>query len=74
MCIRDSYHIDSSDRILEGNKIEHKPLNKDLEISAQWLPEGEIIVGVTSGASTPDRVVEEAIQKIFAHKALAVTV
>ncbi|MFO7143644.1 4-hydroxy-3-methylbut-2-enyl diphosphate reductase, partial [Arthrospira sp. PCC 8006] len=69
-----SYHIDSSDRILEGNKIEHKPLNKDLEISAQWLPEGEIIVGVTSGASTPDRVVEEAIQKIFAHKALAVTV
>ncbi|MBS0014994.1 MAG: 4-hydroxy-3-methylbut-2-enyl diphosphate reductase [Arthrospira sp. SH-MAG29] len=69
-----SYHIDSSDRILEGNKIEHKPLNKDLEIAAQWLPEGEIIVGVTSGASTPDRVVEEAIQKIFAHKALAVTV
>lgn len=69
-----SYHIDSSDRILEGNKIEHKPLNKDLEIATQWLPEGETIVGVTSGASTPDRVVEEVIQKIFAQKALAVTV
>ncbi|MFO7030608.1 4-hydroxy-3-methylbut-2-enyl diphosphate reductase [Limnospira fusiformis CCALA 023] len=69
-----SYHIDSSDRILEGNQIQHKPLNKDLEIATKWLPEGEIIVGVTSGASTPDRVVEEAIQKIFAHKALAVTV
>lgn len=69
-----SYHIDSSDRILEGNQIQHKPLNKDLEMATKWLPEGEIIVGVTSGASTPDRVVEEAIQKIFAQKALAVAV
>lgn len=59
-----SYHIDSADRI-NGNCIEHKPLGKDLEVTQNWLPEGSIVVGVTSGASTPDKVVEEVIEKIF---------
>jgi 4-hydroxy-3-methylbut-2-en-1-yl diphosphate reductase len=63
-----SYHIDSADRILEGNRIEHKPLGKDLEIQENWLPAGEIVVGITSGASTPDKVVEDAIERIFAAK------
>lgn len=60
-----SYHIDSSDRIGPGNQVEHKPLGKDLEIKENWLPEGKITVGITSGASTPDKVVEEVIEKIF---------
>ncbi len=64
-----SYHIDSSARLLEGNKIEHKPLDRELEIQENWLPEGKITVGVTSGASTPDKVVEDVIERIFALKA-----
>ncbi len=60
-----SYHIDSADRINLDNQIEHKPLNKDLETKADWLPQGKINIGVTSGASTPDKVVEEIIEKIF---------
>lgn len=63
-----SYHIDSDARILDGNRIEHKPLGKDLEITENWLPAGKITVGVTSGASTPDKVVENAIERIFAAK------
>lgn len=63
-----SYHIDAGSRILEGNKIEHKPLGKDLEITENWLPEGEITVGITSGASTPDQAVEEVIGKILEAK------
>jgi 4-hydroxy-3-methylbut-2-en-1-yl diphosphate reductase len=63
-----SYHIDSADRILEGNRIEHKPLGQDLVIQENWLPAGDIVVGVTSGASTPDMVVEMAIERIFAGK------
>jgi len=66
-----SYHIDGGSRILEGNKIEHKPLSKDLEIAENWLPEGEITVGITSGASTPDQAVEEVIQKILEAKSVA---
>lgn len=60
-----SYHIDSCDRILSAQKIEHKPLDRDLEITENWLPQGKITVGITSGASTPDKVVEDVIEKIF---------
>lgn len=63
-----SYHIDSSDRIISANLIEHKPLKKEIETTANWLPTGKINVGITSGASTPDRVVADVIEKIFALK------
>ena len=66
-----SYHIDGGSRILEGNKIEHKPLGKELEVQANWLPDGEITVGITSGASTPDQAVEEVIGKILEAKNVA---
>ncbi len=64
-----SYHIDSAQRLGADNRIEHKPLHQDLVITENWLPPGEIIVGVTSGASTPDRVVADVIEKIFEQKA-----
>ena len=64
-----SYHIDSAERILPGNRIEHKPLGGDLVVTQNWLPDGNIVVGVTSGASTPDKVVEDAIDRILALKA-----
>ncbi|MBW4657579.1 MAG: 4-hydroxy-3-methylbut-2-enyl diphosphate reductase [Drouetiella hepatica Uher 2000/2452] len=63
-----SYHIDSADRILSSNRLEHKPLHRDLEIQENWLPPGEIVVGITSGASTPDKVVAQVIEQIFALK------
>ena len=64
-----SFHIDSAERIGPGNAIEHKPLHKPIEVQENWLPQGPIVVGVTSGASTPDKVVSDAIEKIFALKA-----
>ncbi|MEG4229757.1 4-hydroxy-3-methylbut-2-enyl diphosphate reductase [Microcoleus sp. N9_B2] len=67
-----SYHIDCAERILPGNRIEHKPLGADLVVTEGWLPDGKIVVGVTSGASTPDKVVEDAIDRIFAMKAAVV--
>jgi 4-hydroxy-3-methylbut-2-en-1-yl diphosphate reductase len=67
-----SYHIDCAERILPGNRIEHKPLGGDLAIAEGWLPEGKIVVGVTSGASTPDKVVEDAIDRIFELKSVAI--
>lgn len=63
-----SYHIDCAERILPDNRIEHKPLGKSLEIQDNWLPDGEVLVGITSGASTPDKVVEEVIERIFAQQ------
>nr|MDJ0727900.1 4-hydroxy-3-methylbut-2-enyl diphosphate reductase [Prochloraceae cyanobacterium] len=66
-----SYHIDSVARIKDRNHLEHKPLGKDIEIASNWLLEGKITVGVTSGASTPDKVVAEIIDKIFELKSAA---
>lgn len=37
-----SYHIDCAERIKPGNRVEHKPLHKDLEVKENWLPDGEI--------------------------------
>ncbi|MEG4806816.1 4-hydroxy-3-methylbut-2-enyl diphosphate reductase [Microcoleus sp. F8-D3] len=67
-----SYHIDCAERILPGNRIEHKPLGGDLVLTEGWLPDGKIVVGVTSGASTPDKVVEDTIDRILAVKSAAV--
>ncbi|WP_144864973.1 4-hydroxy-3-methylbut-2-enyl diphosphate reductase [Hyella patelloides] len=69
-----SYHIDSAERIKHNNQIEHKPLEKPIATQENWLPEGKIVVGVTSGASTPDKVVADAIEKIFALKSQVATV
>jgi len=60
-----SYHIDGPERIGADNRIEHKLLHGELTVTENWLPEGPIAVGVTSGASTPDRAVEAAIERIF---------
>ena len=60
-----SFHIDTPERISEKNSITHKPLGKELVCEENFLPEGDINVGITSGASTPDRVVEHVIQNII---------
>jgi 4-hydroxy-3-methylbut-2-enyl diphosphate reductase len=59
-----SFHIDTPERIGPGNRIEHKPLGGELETLEPFLPEGPIRVGITSGASTPDRVVEDVIRRL----------
>ena len=60
-----SFHIDTPERIGPGNRIEHMPLGGELEIELPFLPEGPIRVGITSGASTPDRVVEDVIKRLI---------
>jgi len=63
-----SYHIDCARRI-DANGIEHRLLDGNLQVTRHWLPKGAIAIGVTSGASTPDIVVADIVEKIFALKA-----
>ncbi len=60
-----SFHIDTPERIGPGNRIAHKPLGGDLELEEPFLPAGPIRVGITSGASTPDRIVEAVIEQLI---------
>ncbi|MEO1593595.1 MAG: 4-hydroxy-3-methylbut-2-enyl diphosphate reductase, partial [Cyanobacteria bacterium J06632_22] len=64
-----SYHIDDPERIGPGNQLVHKPLHQDPITQTDWLPPGPLVIGITSGASTPDKAVAEVIERLFAIQA-----
>ena len=56
--------------------ITHKPeLAPDAPevTSHDWLPAGPIQVGVTAGASTPNKKIGEAVERILATRGISVT-
>ncbi len=61
-----TYHISGPDR-LEGTAIRHRPVGAGDEVLATgWLPAGPVTVGLTAGASTPNNVVGEVVERILA--------
>mmetsp|Transcript_17256 Transcript_17256/g.38994 ORF Transcript_17256/g.38994 Transcript_17256/m.38994 type:complete len:460 (+) Transcript_17256:209-1588(+) len=63
-----SFWLDTADRIGPGNQTEWMNAHLEMQKSVDWLPEGKLTIGVTSGASTPDKVVEDILSKVFAIK------
>ena len=60
-----AYHIDEADCILSAREIRHKPVGSAVPvISRDWLPPGPVTIGITAGASTPNRVIGDAMQRI----------
>jgi 4-hydroxy-3-methylbut-2-en-1-yl diphosphate reductase len=66
-----TYHVADPDGLLSATEIRHRDVRTKTEItSAGWLPaSGPLRVGLTSGASTPDNLVEQAVRKLAAFTA-----
>jgi 4-hydroxy-3-methylbut-2-enyl diphosphate reductase len=68
-----TYHIDSPGCITAAG-IRHREIGAAQETSTPgWLGGGEVRIGITAGASTPDSVVGEVIERVLALKGLSVT-
>ena len=62
-----TYHIADPDGLVSGGEIRHKPVHDKHEMTTEgWMPEGPLAVGLTSGASTPDNLVEAVIRRVEA--------
>jgi 4-hydroxy-3-methylbut-2-enyl diphosphate reductase len=60
-----TFHIDEAECIISATRIRHKPVDRAVEVFTDgWLSDGEVTVGFTAGASTPDRVVGEVIDRV----------
>jgi 4-hydroxy-3-methylbut-2-enyl diphosphate reductase len=64
---RPTFHIADAEGLVSATTIRHKPVGSKQEVvTDRWLPEGSVSVGLTSGASTPDNLVEMVIRRLDA--------
>jgi 4-hydroxy-3-methylbut-2-enyl diphosphate reductase len=61
-----TFHISGAE-CLDGSAVRHRPVGGHEErTAAQWLPDGPASVGLTAGASTPNNVVGEVVERVLA--------
>ena len=60
-----TYHVADPDGLISSETIRHKVVGGQTEVTSRgWLPPGDVTIGLTSGASTPDNLVGAAIQRL----------
>ena len=64
------FHINEADCISETNAVSHRLVSGEMAVEENWLPtDRPARIGVTSGASTPDAYVQEALERLVLLKA-----
>jgi 4-hydroxy-3-methylbut-2-enyl diphosphate reductase len=68
-----TYHIADPDCMITGDEIRHRPVGApsttvgNEDVTRSWLPaSGQVVIGLTAGASTPNNIVGEVIRKLEA--------
>jgi 4-hydroxy-3-methylbut-2-enyl diphosphate reductase len=70
-----TYHIEDPDAIdVQRGTVRHRPIGPHTEEreAAAWLPAGEVRVGLTAGASTPNNKIGETVARVFATRGVGV--
>eukprot|EP00173_Palmaria_palmata_P003918 Plantae.Rhodophyta-Palmaria_palmata.ctg4378.p2 GENE.Plantae.Rhodophyta-Palmaria_palmata.ctg4378~~Plantae.Rhodophyta-Palmaria_palmata.ctg4378.p2 ORF type:complete len:171 (+),score=43.70 Plantae.Rhodophyta-Palmaria_palmata.ctg4378:254-766(+) len=60
-----SYWVEKPSCVGPGNVIRYRKSSGEELTLEDWLPEGKVTIGVTSGASTPNKVVEDVLGNVF---------
>jgi 4-hydroxy-3-methylbut-2-enyl diphosphate reductase len=61
-----TYFIKNSEKLISPQEISHYDQHQQKEvISHDWLPEGNVVVGITAGASCPNNLLEETIHRLY---------
>ena len=65
-----TYHVADPEGIISATEIRHRDVASKAEVTRSgWLPDGPVVVGLTSGASTPDNLVEQVVRRLEAFTA-----
>jgi len=61
-----TFFIKNSDKLISAKEISHYDQHKQQEVvTHDWLPEGNVVVGITAGASCPNNLLEETIHRLY---------
>jgi 4-hydroxy-3-methylbut-2-enyl diphosphate reductase len=68
-----TYFIKNSDKLISPQEISHYDQHQQREvITHDWLPEGNVVVGITAGASCPNNLLEETIHRLYKFRGVEV--
>ncbi len=61
-----TYFIKNSEKIISEDEICHWDLHHSREKTTYgWLPKTDLIIGITAGASCPNNLIEETVERLF---------
>lgn len=67
-----TYFIKNAAKLISDKIIHHYDQHQHTEVDTQnWLPAGDVIVGITAGASCPNNLIEDVIRRLFDLKGTA---
>lgn len=68
-----TFHIQYAAEILDAREIRHRdPRTGEMVVTPGWLPEGELRIGLTAGASTPNLEVGRVVRRVLDLRGIAV--
>ena len=68
-----TYFIKNAAKMVSDKEILHYNQHKHQEVETHdWLPAGQITVGITAGASCPNNLIEDAIRRLFELRGISV--